>query len=63
MEKIVFKINTLAKTGHQVRVRQALVNLSNELVAQVKEKQTLNETDITSLLDKAFKTLMERVGK
>lgn len=63
MEKTVFKINTLAKTGHQVRVRQALVNLSNELVAQVKEKQTLNETDITSLLDKAFKTLMERVGK
>jgi hypothetical protein len=32
-------------------------------VAQVKEKQTLNETDITTLLEKAFKTLMERVGK
>lgn len=63
MEKTVFKINTLAKTRHQVRVRQALVDLTNELVAQVKEKQTLDETDITSLLDKAFKTLMERVGK
>lgn len=63
MEKLVFKINTLAKTGNQVRIRQALAELSKGLAELVKEKQTLDAEDITNLLDKAFKTLMERVGK
>ncbi len=63
MKQLLFKIVTLTKNKHQAKVRLALIELTSDLVKGIEGKQNLSEEDITTMLDKAFKILMEKVGR